>query len=213
MLYGLTIIRRRILPFLASILLGLLFGAGMTSCAGSQNPGAGVPTGQPPEEAEETAETDETMRTQESPEQTPPRQVETEAKGQQGQARVDVAEKDPFGEYITDAGGMSLYMFEADTRGQESTCYDACAEAWPPMTVEDAAQATAGEDANEALVGTIERRDGELQLTYGGWPLYYFARDQQPGDTTGQDVEGFGAEWYLVSPAGEVIHEEPAPVN
>ena len=59
---------------------------------------------------------------------------------------------------------------------------------------------------NASLIGAIERRDGTLQVTYNGWPLYYFVKDQKPGDTTGQDIEGFGEEWYLLTPAGDTVH-------
>jgi len=55
------------------------------------------------------------------------------------------------------------------------------------------------------LLGTVQRRDGAMQVTYNGWPLYYYARDQNPGDTNGQDVEGFGGEWYLVTPEGHPV--------
>ena len=59
------------------------------------------------------------------------------------------------------------------------------------------------------MLGTVERRDGSLQVTYNGWPLYYFVKDGKPGDTIGQDMEGFGGEWYLVSPDGDhVEHAE-----
>ena len=40
-----------------------------------------------------------------------------------------------------------------------------------------------------------------MQVTYNGHPLYYYAADQKPGDTSGQNVDGFGAEWYVLSPA------------
>lgn len=46
------------------------------------------------------------------------------------------------------------------------------------------------------------------ELTYGGWPLYYFEKDRGSGTARGQDVHGFGAEWYLVTPSGEVLHGE-----
>ena len=95
---------------------------------------------------------------------------------------------------------MSLYLFEPDNKGA-STCYDACAAAWPPLTA--TGQATAGEGAEASLLGTTERKDGAMQVTYGGWPLYYFVKDQKPGDTVGQEKEGFGGEWYLVEPSGE----------
>lgn len=58
-----------------------------------------------------------------------------------------------------------------------------------------------------AKLSTTKRKDGSTQVTYNGWPLYYFAKDQTPGEITGQDVEGFGAEWYLVSPDGEKVRD------
>jgi predicted lipoprotein with Yx(FWY)xxD motif len=120
-------------------------------------------------------------------------------------AKVEVSQKEPYGKYLIDAEGMSLYMFEADSENN-STCYDACAQAWPPLIT--AGEPTAGEGADKSMISTTERKDGPMQVTYGGWPLYYFARDRQAGDTQGQDIEGFGAEWYLVSPEGEKVHGE-----
>lgn len=107
---------------------------------------------------------------------------------------------DSEGRFLTDAEGMSLYLFEADSPGT-STCYDACVEAWPPLLTEGTP--TTGGEVDAGKLGTTERKDGSMQVTYNGWPLYYFVKDQAPGDITGQDVEGFGAEWYLVAPSGE----------
>jgi predicted lipoprotein with Yx(FWY)xxD motif len=125
-------------------------------------------------------------------------------------SRLTAATSEEHGEHVADGGGRALYMFEADTRGEgesaaQSTCYDDCAEAWPPLVVEDAPEA--GEDIQADLIGTVERNDGRLQVTYGGWPLYYYVRDEGPGQTTGHDVEEFGGEWYLVAPSGEEIHD------
>jgi predicted lipoprotein with Yx(FWY)xxD motif len=127
----------------------------------------------------------------------------TEARAQG--ARVEVSEKEPFGEYLTDAEGMSLYLFEADEQ-LNSTCYDACAQAWPPLFTEG--EPTAGEGVDQGMLAAFERTDGSTQVAYNGRPLYYFARDESAGDTKGQDIEGFGAEWYLVSPEGEKVEEE-----
>lgn len=129
------------------------------------------------------------------------------AVAQDAATTLTVRESPEHGNYIAGGEGMSLYMFEADTQGQgeaaaETTCYDDCAEAWPPLIGEEP---QAGEGVQADLIDTIERRDGQMQVTYNGWPLYYFVRDQNPGDTTGHDVEGFGAEWYLVAPDGEVV--------
>lgn len=108
------------------------------------------------------------------------------------------------GRFLTDADGMSLYLFEADSEST-STCYDDCAAAWPPLLTEGMPAADGQVDASK--LSTTERKDGSTQVTYGGWPLYYFVKDQAPGDTQGQDVEGFGAEWYLVAPDGEKFED------
>jgi predicted lipoprotein with Yx(FWY)xxD motif len=105
----------------------------------------------------------------------------------------------------TDAEGMSLYLFEADGE-LNSTCYDACAQAWPPLLSEG--ESIAGEGLDKGMLATFKRTDGSTQIAYNGKPLYYFARDQSAGDTKGQDIEGFGAEWYLISPEGEKVEEE-----
>ena len=129
----------------------------------------------------------------------------------QGPAQVAVAQSEQYDAYLADADGRALYLFTAGTQGTggteaQSACYDACAEAWPPLLTEGEPQA--GEQADAALLGTIERQDGATQATYNGWPLYYFVRDQGPGETTGQDKHGFGGEWYLVTPGGEKVEEE-----
>jgi predicted lipoprotein with Yx(FWY)xxD motif len=123
-----------------------------------------------------------------------------------GEATVNVSETADFGPILVGDEGFSLYMFMADIQGSDaSTCYDACADAWPPLIVDG--DPTAGEGADEALLGTITRDDGSTQVTYNGWPLYFYAGDTTPGDTAGQGVDGFGGLWYLVSPSGEVIRQ------
>ncbi|NIP83851.1 MAG: hypothetical protein GWM90_33335 [Gemmatimonadetes bacterium] len=111
------------------------------------------------------------------------------------------------GAYITDGQGRALYLFTADSAGT-SACYDACTRAWPPLMAHNGG-ATAGAPAiQQSLIGTTERRDGGRQVTYGGHPLYLFARDGGPGHTAGQDVQGQGGEWYLVTPAGEPLESD-----
>jgi predicted lipoprotein with Yx(FWY)xxD motif len=113
------------------------------------------------------------------------------------EATVTTADTD-FGEALVDADGMSLYLFEQDAAG-DSTCYDDCEANWPPLLEEDP---VAGEGADEALLGTAGRDDGSAQVTYDGWPLYYWAGDDAPGDTAGQ---GVGDVWWLVAPDGSAI--------
>lgn len=129
----------------------------------------------------------------------------------QDQTKLMMKNSSEYGDYVTDGKGMSLYMFEADSQGggssqAKSTCKGYCATVWPPLIVQDPAQA-GGDKVQADRIGTVERDDGTMQVTYGGWPVYYYNKDQNPGDTNGQDVDSFGAEWYLVAPSGDKIEE------
>jgi predicted lipoprotein with Yx(FWY)xxD motif len=115
----------------------------------------------------------------------------------------------PLGTYLVDGSGRTLYLFEADT-GKSSTCYGACAGAWPPYTTTGTPTGGGGR-VNPALIGITTRTDHTTQLTYNGHPLYYFAEDTQTGQTKGQGVDAFGARWYVVSPAGTAITAAAAP--
>jgi predicted lipoprotein with Yx(FWY)xxD motif len=108
----------------------------------------------------------------------------------------------PLGRILVDGGGMTLYLFEKDT-GMKSTCNGSCAKFWPPVTTTGAANAGSGLDTGK--LGTTARTDGETEVTYNGHPLYYYAGDKQPGDTTGQGLNAFGALWYVLSPAGKEV--------
>jgi predicted lipoprotein with Yx(FWY)xxD motif len=101
------------------------------------------------------------------------------------------------GQVLVDGEGRTLYLFTNDSEGS-SSCSGGCASTWPPLTVEG--EATAGEGADAAMLGTIERDDGGTQVTYNGHPLYRYNADSAPGDVNGQ---GVGGVWYAVTPAGE----------
>lgn len=122
--------------------------------------------------------------------------------GDVAESAVHVAEHEELGEYLTDAEGMSLYLFTNDSK-YTSDCYAQCAENWPPLLTEE--EPKAGEGVDAELLGTTEREGGDLQVTYNGWPLYYFVNDENPGDTSGQ---GVGELWYLVSVEGEAVQSE-----
>jgi predicted lipoprotein with Yx(FWY)xxD motif len=123
------------------------------------------------------------------------------AAGGSGAATVALANSD-LGKILVDGKGRTLYRFEAD-KGTTSTCDGACASAWPPLTTEGKPIAASGVSA--AKLGTTERSDGTTEVTYNGHPLYTYAGDSTPGQTTGQGSNGFGAEWYVLSAAGNGI--------
>jgi predicted lipoprotein with Yx(FWY)xxD motif len=117
-------------------------------------------------------------------------------------ATGDVALGDSsLGQILVDSKGMTLYLFEKDTSGDASTCSGDCAQAWPPFTIKGTPKAGEGVDASKLT--TFPRDDGTTQIAYNGHPLYYYAGDSAPGDTNGNDVDQFGAEWYALTAAGE----------
>ena len=118
-----------------------------------------------------------------------------------GTASVSLAQSD-LGEILVDGQGRTLYLFEAD-KGTASTCDGACASAWPPLTTGD--QPVAGAGVSASKLGTTTRGDGTTEVTYHGHPLYPYAGDGAPGQTTGQGSDDFGAEWHVLSAAGTPI--------
>ena len=112
------------------------------------------------------------------------------------------------GRILVNSSGRTLYLFKKDT-GRKSTCYGQCAKFWPPLKAGGTAKAGSGAQASK--IGTTRRRDGTRQVTYNGHPLYLFAQDTKPGDTTGEGVTAFGARWFAVSPAGtQVTQHSPS---
>lgn len=103
------------------------------------------------------------------------------------------------GSVLVDPHGMTLYMFTPDT-STTSVCNGQCAAIWPPLLLNGKLRAAAG--LQTSLLGTIQRADGTTQVTYAGHPLYFFAKDTQPGDTKGQGLFG---KWYVLSAAGTPI--------
>jgi predicted lipoprotein with Yx(FWY)xxD motif len=106
--------------------------------------------------------------------------------------------KTGLGAILVDGKGLALYLFEKD-KGGKSACDGACAQAWPPLLTNG--KATPGAGVKTSLLGTTTRSDGKTQVTYDGWPLYYYAGDKAPGDMNGQNVDAFGAEWYVIGSA------------
>ncbi|HEX7038732.1 MAG TPA: c-type cytochrome [Trueperaceae bacterium] len=117
-----------------------------------------------------------------------------------GGPTVMVAER---ADYLTDPAGMSLYIYLRDAAGV-STCYGQCEVNWPPYTV-PTREVTAGPGVVGSLLGTTVRRDGSYQATFAGWPLYYHARDAEPGDTYGQTL---GDVFFLISSSGVRLPED-----
>jgi predicted lipoprotein with Yx(FWY)xxD motif len=107
----------------------------------------------------------------------------------------------PYGRILADGRGQAFYLFgrENSTRSQ---CYGACASRWPPVLAAGTPQA--GPGAQSRLLGTTRRRDGNLQLTYAGHPMYYYDGDS-PGRVLCQNVDEFGGTWVVVQQNGRPV--------
>src|SRR5262245_46136632 len=106
------------------------------------------------------------------------------------------------GRILVDAHGRTLYVWTHDSSSR-STCYGACARAWPPLVTRGKPRAVLG--ARSGLLGTSRRRDGRRQVTYRGHPIYRFAQDTRPGQTGGAGLTAFGGRWDPVSAAGIAV--------
>jgi predicted lipoprotein with Yx(FWY)xxD motif len=123
-------------------------------------------------------------------------------------AVVKVMATPELGRVVVDARGRTLYDSHADnpmiyqfSRPPIPSCYEACAETWPPLLTSASPKAIEGADAD--LIGTIERKDGAEQVTYDGHPLYTFVEDTEPGEANGDDVISFDSGWHALEPDGE----------
>jgi predicted lipoprotein with Yx(FWY)xxD motif len=108
-----------------------------------------------------------------------------------------------YGRILANGRGRALYLFTADG-GQGSNCSGDCATAWPPYIVKS--KPVAGPGAKRGLIGTTRRSDGTLQATYAGHPVYYYIRDNQPGEVLCQAVSEFGGYWYVLRANGKAVH-------
>jgi predicted lipoprotein with Yx(FWY)xxD motif len=172
-------------PLLAVAALAMI---GVAGCSPTSSPPAG-----------ETSE--------EAPEETTEETTPAEEPAAEGDAALMVASTD-LGDVVVDANGMTVYMFDNDTQGGDtSSCTGQCLEQWPPVIT--TSETPTGTDVTGEL-GTIETPEGELQVTLNGWPVYLWVNDKAPGDVTGQAV---GDVWWVLDPAGEPIKDMPASLG
>lgn len=97
------------------------------------------------------------------------------------------------GSALAGENGLTLYIHNQEGTG-DIVCTEGCLDNWPPLT----GPVDAG-DADAALLGTVTRPDGIEQVTYNGFPLYYFVGDAAEGEATGEGLNGV---WFIADPAG-----------
>jgi predicted lipoprotein with Yx(FWY)xxD motif len=97
---------------------------------------------------------------------------------------------------LVDSKGLTLYYFTPD-KGGTVTCTAACAQNWPPLTLPSGVSSPTGDKGVTGKLATVANPAGGSQVTYNGWPLYYYVKDKDTEDTYGQ---GVGGKWFVVPP-------------
>jgi len=113
-----------------------------------------------------------------------------------------VASDSEFGRMLFDGTGQAIYLFDVETTSKP-TCYDACAEAWPPVLT--SGDPIAGPGVEGSLLATTKRADGTVQVTYNEHPLYVYAHEGKH-EVKCHDIFLNGGNWFVVQPGGD-----PAP--
>jgi predicted lipoprotein with Yx(FWY)xxD motif len=111
---------------------------------------------------------------------------------------VQLSEGNALGNVLIDGEGRTLYYFANDFDGKSSCNDGTCLNEWPVFHHNDNLPLGAG--LNSTDFATITRTDGAVQTTYKGWPLYYYAPDEDgkvegAGRTLGQGVDGL---WFVM---------------
>ncbi|MGH3002859.1 MAG: COG4315 family predicted lipoprotein [Gaiellaceae bacterium] len=133
-----------------------------------------------------------------------------------GKGTVNAMKSTAFGTVLVSKSGRTLYRYTVDRKHvNRCTAVPICAKYWPALLVKAGAKPSAGGGAKPALLGTIKAPHGMRQVTYAGFPLYFFAGDQKAGQVKGQ---GFDKTWYVVNLKGALVKRtapmtSPAPTT
>lgn len=115
-----------------------------------------------------------------------------------GGTMIETKFSQTYGTIVVDDQEIPVYLYTNDTRnGGTSACAnEACTLEWPPVTT--VGMPIAGRGVRQELLGIITRRDGIVQATYNGWPLYY-------ADSRSTDSQGKAGRWFLVTAQGNAL--------
>jgi predicted lipoprotein with Yx(FWY)xxD motif len=114
-----------------------------------------------------------------------------------GSAATLTIKKTKIGDVLANAKGYTLYWYAKDHKGGAPTCSGQCLSAWPALI----GKPTAAMGTTLAgKLGSVTRPGGTIQATYNGYPLYTYAEDMSPGETSGN---GAGGVWHVIT--GKVL--------
>ncbi|MGR3496705.1 hypothetical protein [Citreimonas sp.] len=128
-----------------------------------------------------------------------------------------VATDDEVGRYIVGPGGRPVYMFDTGARGGDylpplESCLARCREAWPPVFVDAETNLVVPDDLDSQLTGMVPESEGErLVASYNGYPLFYYAREDESEGPSGHGIHTHGGWWITIAPDGEPIRTGTIP--
>ncbi len=124
----------------------------------------------------------------------------SQAKG----AKVELEKTSKFGKILADSRGWTIYAFSKDKKNQDNCQKNsACIQSWPPVVTSGKPVAAPG--VKQSLLGTIKLKNGKLQVTYNGIPLYTYVGDGRPHQTFYVNFFQFGGTWPAVNAAGKEV--------
>ena len=113
---------------------------------------------------------------------------------------LNVGQDANIGSFLIDDQGRTLYLHTTDSINV-SICIGECAKEWTPVLIADGLTVVAGSGVDATKLGKTTHAEGGVQVTYNGWPLYYYNKDSHPGNVSGQGQNDF----FVISPAGDKV--------
>ena len=119
-------------------------------------------------------------------------------------AKITLEKTNKFGKILANAKGFTVYAYSKDSRGHEQ-CQNvsSCTRLWPPVITKGKPVAATG--VHQSLLGTIKLKNGKLQVTYNGHPLYTYIADGGPHQTFYVNQFQSGGRWPAVNAAGKLV--------
>ena len=119
-------------------------------------------------------------------------------------AKITMEKTSKFGKILANGKGFTVYAYSKDSPGkQECQNVSKCIMLWPPVTTKG--KPVAGPGVQQSMLGTIKLKNGKLQVTYNGHPLYTYIADGAPHQTFYVGKFQAGGTWPAVSAAGKLI--------
>lgn len=105
---------------------------------------------------------------------------------------VSTATSSKYGTFLV--SGHTVYALTPSS----VACDAKCLKIWPQLLLPiGVKKPTTGKGINAVNLGTVKLKNGRLQVTYAGQPMYFFANDKAAGQVKGNLTDTWG-KWAIV---------------